>query len=276
MSGLVVPRVHLYEDPSSKTLNLREIVSYLEERLGAFVDTRRTLLTADSAESLEKLARSLARARVRDPMNPNIQIEPLLGEVEFERRLLGNPTLRIPGLLYDGFRLMDILFDLLPRDELHLGHAHIVFTNRLFGTWDEGDGRYHARVSVYGFPALISTTGIVEAPAKPREYYVLKQGYASLGLPVPYEELREKFRGRFIDYDDERMTEVMKGYVMQAIFYHLFGEPFCSDRRCRLANAHWQEEVLEAQLSKPEFCEQHARMLERLKQREFNYRREDE
>lgn len=101
---------------------------------------------------------------------------------------------------------------------------------------------------MYGFPSLISTTGIVEAPAKPKEFYELKQEYVALGLPVPIEELKKKFRGRFIDYDDERLTEIMKGYVMQALFYHIFGEPFCRERRCRLFNAHWQEEVLEAQL----------------------------
>jgi hypothetical protein len=57
----------------------------------------------------------------------------------------------------------------------------------------------------------------------------------------------------------------MKGYVMQALFYHLTLDPFCSDKRCRLYNAHWQEEVLEAQLSQPELCEQHSEMLEKLK-----------
>jgi hypothetical protein len=74
--------------------------------------------------------------------------------------------------------------------------------------------------------------------------------------------LKEKFRGRFIDHDDERLTEIMKGYVMQAIFYHIASSPFCDDTRCRLYNGHWQEEVLEAQLKQPEFCERHEKMLE--------------
>ena len=156
----------------------------------------------------------------------------------------------------------------MPPDELDMGHAHVVFTNRLFGTWDEGDRRYHARVSIYGFPSLISTTGIVEAPAKPKEYYALKQGYAALGVPVPLEELREKFRGEFIDYDDERLTEVMKGYVMQALFYHLFQEPFCDKITCKLYNSHWQEEVIKSQLEcrEKEFCDRHHEALNKLRQ----------
>jgi hypothetical protein len=200
-------------------------------------------------------------------MNPNLRLEPLPGEVEFERKLLQDPSLRLIGVFYDGFRLQAVFRELLPMDEFSVKHAHIIFTNRLFGTFDEGDRRYHARVSVYGFPSIISTTGIVEAPAKPREFYLLKQQYAALGGDVPLEALKEKFRGRFIDYDDERLTEVMKGYVMQAIFYHVFGDPFCGKISCRLYNSHWQEEVIESQLKarEREFCDHHQEMLEGLR-----------
>jgi hypothetical protein len=259
-------KVHLYGEPSSKTLDLQEVAGYLKEKLGKIsVDVRGPLVAATSSEDAESLARKLAEAKVRDLTNPSVRTEPLPGEVEFELKLLRDPSLRFTGVLYDGFRLHAVAQELLPAGELDMDHAHIVFTNRLFGTWDEGDGRYHARVSIYGFPSLISTTGIVEAPAKPKEYYILKQRYAVLGGLIPLEGLKERFRGRFIDYDDERLTEVMKGYVMQALFYHLTLDPFCSDKRCRLYNAHWQEEVLEAQLSQPEFCERHSEMLEKLK-----------
>jgi hypothetical protein len=71
-------------------------------------------------------------------------------------------------------------------------------------------------------------------------------------------DLETRFKDRFLAHDDERLTEVMKGYVMQAIFYHLTGNPFCQSRDCRLYNAHWQEEVIQAQLkSGPELCSQH-------------------
>jgi len=142
---------------------------------------------------------------------------------------------------------------------------HVAFTNRLFGTFSTGDGRYHAHVILLGFPTLISTVGIVEAPAKPREFYLLKQRYAGLGLQVPLEAIKERFRGRFIDYDDPRLTEVMKGYVLQAVFYYLLGEPFCESKSCRLYNARWQEEVLSAQLD-GRLCERHEGMLRNLRE----------
>ena len=110
---------------------------------------------------------------------------------------------------------------------------------------------------------VISTTGLIEAPARPREYYLLKQQYERLGRDLL--ELKERFKGRFLDYEDERLTQVIKGYAMQAVFYHLVGNPFCEDKGCRLYNAHWQEELIFAQLwSTYEFCGQHEEALDDL------------
>ncbi len=268
VSGILAPEVHLYEDSSSKTLNLKEIAFYLSETLGEVsVDIRRPLVTISSGEILEELALKLADAKVRGIANPNLHSEPLLGEVEFEKKQILNPELMLTGVLYDGSKIQKIIFDLISEGELNLAHAHIMFTNRLFGTW-ETDGRYHIRVNILGFPSMISTTGIVEAPAKPKEFYVLKQQYAAMGKSIPIEELKEKFSGRFIDYDDERLTEVMKGYVMQAIFYHLGLDPFCDKIACKLHNSHWQEEVIESKLKqrKEEFCYFHNKILNNLRQ----------
>jgi hypothetical protein len=138
----------------------------------------------------------------------------------------------------------------------------ILFTNQLFGTWDRDNRRYHARVSLYGFPSLISTTGLFEAPARPKGYYLRKQ------MGVPIELLKEEYQGRFLEPGDARMTEVVKGYAMQALFFHLWGEPFCEDPDCRLFNSHWQEEVLHAQMDgRYEFCAKHEAILKRLRNR---------
>jgi len=256
-----ISRIYLYDDPSAENLKLSEIADYLKEKLGPIpVDWRGPLLIARSDEKVKFLAEELANAKIRDLTNPNKKFEPLRGEIEFEKKILKDPHSKSFGIFYDGIKLQDILWEAIPERERDLSHVHIVFTNRLFGTWDENDRRYHARVSVYGFPSIISTTGIVEAPAKPKEFYFEQQ---LTGLPT--EILKEKFRGRFIDYDDERLTEIMKGYAMQAIFYYIASSPFCDDKQCRLYNAHWQEEVLEAQLKQPEFCEPHRREIEKIK-----------
>jgi hypothetical protein len=100
---------------------------------------------------------------------------------------------------------------------------------------------------------------MVEAPARPRDYYVEKQ----LGLAGP--PALEDTPERWLRTDDPRITEVLKGYLAQAVMYHATGEPFCDDRGCRLFNAHWQEDLLFAQLgSEMEFCERHERMFDAL------------
>jgi hypothetical protein len=75
---------------------------------------------------------------------------------------------------------------------------------------------------------------------------------------------REMHR-EIIDYEDERMTDVLKGLCAQTLYHHLTGEGFCSDAGCRLYNAHWQEEMIYAQIDSPyEFCDRHTTALAEL------------
>lgn len=264
----------LYDGGRTEALDLKEISKYLQEKLGGVEVVLRpdifVFYLSRSSEPegrqtvVDLLAKELASIKVRDLTRPNLAFEPLSGEIDYEKGRLLNPQKKVFGILYDGFRLQRSLSRLIPEEEDSLEHLHIVFTNQLFGTWDLEDRRFHARVSVYGFPAVISTTGVVEAPAKPREFYLMKQQLELLGTASgSLSELKKSLRDRFIDHDDHRLTEVLKGYVMQALFFHATGDPFCEDRDCRLYNAHWQEEVIRAQLnSRYEFCPRHREMLD--------------
>ncbi|MDP2718451.1 MAG: hypothetical protein Q8P44_01255 [Dehalococcoidia bacterium] len=215
--------------------------------------------------ALRTVAEQFASLKVRNLNQPAHPLVPLYGEIEFEKRRLSQPNKSTFGLLYDGFSLMNNLHLLIPDSENNKQHIHVVFTNQLIGTYDENDRRYHARVAVFGYPNILSSTGLVEAPAKPREYYLLKQRYESIKMADAVDiELKEQFRDNFIDFDDKRLTDVVKGYVAQAVFYHLTGEPFCSDSNCRLFNAHWQSEVLAAQLNGRDFCAKHEDIIRNL------------
>ncbi len=275
MNGVLY--VYLYSEPTATTLDVSTLGSFVKTLLpqiktvirDSFIPFHLSPLSEEERkEKIDYLAQEFAKAKVRDPAKPIGRESPLFGEISYEKRRLSAPVSQAFGLLYDGIEIMKVLRQLIPRQERNLNHIHIIFTNQLLGTWDETNHRYHARVIICGFPSLISTSGIVEAPAKPREFYLLKQHYLSLGIKE-YEikkELSSQFQGKFIDYDDHRLTEVMKGYVMQALFYHLTGEPFCEDKNCRLYNSHWQEEVIQAQLESPyEFCPFHEKELQRLR-----------
>ena len=256
--------IHLYNDGASETLNFPELVTYLQ---GLFpnteIDTREDFYThfckIPDEKSEEQMAHQIAGIRIRNLNQANSFSKPLPGEIDFEKKGIKKPQTRPFGILYDGFELSLLLQKPISPVEFSAKHLHIVFTNRLFGTFNPDDHRYHARVSINSYPCIISTTGIIEAPAKPKEFYILKQRLSYLGpSDAVMIELKERFRGRFIDHEDERLTEVMKGYIMQSWFYQVTGEAFCPNKNCRLFNAHWQEELIHAQLKAgPEFCPHH-------------------
>jgi hypothetical protein len=272
---VVVPcELFLYDDrlPANVSVDrvaerLREYLPQTEMRVsGEFILHHTASLDPEGREQvITHLAEKLAGIRVRDPEKEASFTEPAYGEIQYEKRRITNTSIQARGVLYDGFELARVLGRLIPREEVAPHHVHIVLTNQLFGTWG-GDRRYHYRVSVYSVPSLISTTGIVEAPAKPREFYLEKQRLAAIGLKDgSVEALKQKYAGQFIDYDDERMTEVVVGYALQAVLYAATGNPFCSDPTCRFYDAHYQEDLIRAQLQGNEFCEHHLALLEKLK-----------
>ncbi len=264
MDNAVPAYIHLYNDGAAETLIFPELIIYLQEMFpSTAIDLRADLYThfnkIPNEKSIEQLAHQIAGIRVRN-LNQDISFSaPMHGEIDFEKKGIKKPQARPFGILYDGFELSLLLQEPISPVEFSEKHLHIVFTNRLFGTFNPEDHRYHARVSINSYPCIISTTGIIEAPAKPKEFYILKQRLGYLGSPdAVMIELKERFRGRFIDHEDERLTEVMKGYIMQSWFYHVTGESFCPNNNCRLFNAHWQEELIHSQLKTgPEFCPYH-------------------
>ncbi len=78
--------------------------------------------------------------------------------------------------LYDGFVMQKMFAEMTPTAEMSLAHIHIIFTSLLTCTFSEDDWRYHGRAIICGTPSIISTTGIVESLAKPREFYLAQLG----------------------------------------------------------------------------------------------------
>jgi hypothetical protein len=122
----------------------------------------------------------------------------------------------------------------------------VYLSDQLLATFE---ARWHIRVMIFGFPVIISVPGIVYGPARSREYYISAQ----MGIPEADED--------YIKEKDERKTEVLKGYLFQAIYFYkclLEGKEFrfCEDKNCSLYNSHWQREILDAQL-KHSLCEKH-------------------
>jgi len=252
--------VWLYDEGTAPTLRCDEVASYLRDTVAGIEAASRgdyiTHWLAGSDRQVATLAADIARTKLSS-FDQRAARDPLPLEITYELRRLENQDRGPLGIAYHGFEFQALLAELMRGREADA--IHIAFTNRLLATFEPGDRRYHLRTIVCGAPCIISTSGLVEAPARPREFYVARQALGALAAGPAYEALKQQFAGRFLDHDDDRLTKVAKGYALQALAYHVTGEPFCDDPRCRLYNAHWQEEMLAAQLA-GEICEWHRKV----------------
>ena len=229
--------VYLYSDSPSQSLVMEDVTGFLSD-LGLSVEFRGDFLSFLSlgVEETAELESFLPRARVLDIEKP----------VDFS----GNPRPSdvFEKELYDGFWMQRIFSRFFLRKhpgELEKNGLHAVITGRLLGTY--GSRRYHARVIISGFPSFVSTSGLLEGPARPREYYFLKAEFIRSGKDLA--ELDEMFREKFVGYEDERITRITGAYVLQPLLHNFSGKEFCENGRCALFNSHWQREVLDIQYS---------------------------
>jgi hypothetical protein len=257
--------IELHEPEYPEDSDLDSVKDYL----GSFfpsteVRVKPPVFNRHARVDLDAVAESMARSRVKDPAAAVQTYEPLYGEIDFERRAAMGKS-RVGGVVYDGRRYSDLLASSFA-EELALDRAVVVFTQRLLSTYSWDDLRHHLRTLVCGFPSVISIPGIVEAPAKPREYYLARQELETRGVgELQLEQLKSSFRGRFVDHGDAEMIEVSKGLALQAIMFHLTLEPFCEDVSCRLYNAHWQEDLVKSQITSGSLCDRHRKALKKLR-----------
>lgn len=231
-------------------IDIGEIESYLTQKLPDL-----DVEVKDKLPLPKRVAKRIAQCRVKNPYSKNININPLPGEIRYEEKLLEDPD-KGGGVLYHGSALCKVLASYIPSHQLLLKNLHLFFTKRFIASWGE-DARYHVRVCILSSPSIISTSGVVEGPARPREFYAMKE---RLGKGAPPEVVRERINKDFLVQDDPRLTEVLKGYTLQAVSYRFIGEAFCEKSYCRLYNAHYQQEMIKAQLQSPELCKKHAQI----------------
>jgi len=268
METLQVPSsLHLFDGTGSAATGVDALASFAGSLLartrveshGDFVEYCLERCRPDSREDVaDEISLEMAAARVTGPAGSRATAAPPAHVVAYERRMLSRKPPRPVGVMYDGLGFCSAYASLRERAGVAPEEPVIVLTDQLFGTLDEGDVNYHARVAVFADPCLISTAGLVQAPARPRDHYIGRQ----LGLDGAGRDAE----GRWLVPGDPRTTEMLKGYVAQALFYFLTGEPFCGERGCRLFNSHWQEELLASQLEGgSDFCVRHERFLSELK-----------
>lgn len=188
----------------------------------------------------------------------------------------------VDSLLYDGFVVQKILQKLIQnyeqqqqqqeqqqKQELTFTKLYILITDKLLCTFDETDWRYHARSLICGNPTLISTSGIVEGIAKPRDYYLKLYFFRGEDLDI-IDQLKREYNGEFINYNDPRINDIIVGLILQSLFYFInSGDPFCQDRNCRLFNAHFQDDIIRINIKEKKICQRHKILLNKYNQSLF-------
>jgi hypothetical protein len=252
---LKISKIFLYDEPIVPQINIDRLANFLKKTFSIDIIVRKNIFSVID----QTICKQLAACRVFNTNRPFELHFPSLEEIEFEKKYSQNTSNIKNIILYDGFELQKTVLNLIPENERLSDIFHLVFTNKLTCTYDSNDYRYHGRTIICSNPSLISTSGIIEAPAKPREYYVELISNMIQGLNL--ESVRKNYHGTYLEYNDERISSIVEGYSMQAVFYYLTGEPFCEKRECRLFNAHWQKDLIHSQIEIGKLCERHQKNL---------------
>ncbi len=227
-------RIVLYVDEGIRESDTVFIVKDLERLTGREVSVKGGIFSENRGEHT---AKEIAHTRLSD-MNSRALKRPLSVEVALEEKILSGHNIR--GIIYDGWRLLRVMFEHLPPEERT--DNVIAVTDRLVATMERGENRYHIRTVLNSVPTIVSTSGIVEGPARAKEYYL--KGCTD----EPY-----------MTHEDYRMSEAVLSYILQTVMWRYTGDPFCTRKGCRLYNSHYQKDVIKSQVN-GELCEEHRRI----------------
>ena len=253
-----ISKIFLYDEPSVPEISINKLSKFIKKTFTIDTEVRKNIFSGVD----QTICKQLASCRVFNTRRSFEFHSPSVEEIEFEKNSCQNTSNIKNIILYDGFEFQKTISSVISKIEKSSDNFHLVFTNRLTCTYDFNDYRYHGRAIICSNPSIISTTGIIEAPAKPREYYMELISNMTQGLNL--ESIKKKYQGTYLEYHDERISNVVEGYAMQAIFYYLTGEPFCEHQECRLFNAHWQKELIHSQIENGKLCERHQKNLKNL------------
>jgi len=259
-------KIILYDEPSISEINISNLVKFLKETLPVEVVVKDNFFKEFTSQQIQKVSET----RIFEIQNTFRRHNPSQTDLELEEQFCKNSKVmeqtKKPEeadsisevVMYDGFEIQKIIRESL--QDFENKTLHIILTNRFTCTYDESDARYHGRAVICANPAIISITGIIEAPAKSSEFYIEAMANRAQGLDIT--SVKEKHEGEFLEYHDKRLSKIIEGYLLQVIFYVLVEESFCDYMDCRLNNAHWQRDLLYSQIEIRKLCDKHQKILD--------------
>ena len=262
-----ISKIFLYDEPAVQEIQISNLKNFLLETFPVEVEVKECVFHNLDEKDIEKIS----CCRVFDTTSPFKKHTPNKQEIDFEKNVckdtkLMENTIKVEDaeriedvVMYDGFQIQNAISTTISQDCLIQNNLHIVFTIKLTCTYDNLDHRYHGRTVICSNPAIISTTGMIEAPAKSREYYLEAMKCKVQGLDI--KSVKKNHSGEFLDYHDQRLSKIAEGCLLQAIFYYITGDAFCDSLDCRLNNAHWQKDLIYSQIKISKLCKKHQKIL---------------
>jgi|TARA_B110000438_G_scaffold200281_1_gene191835 hypothetical protein len=252
-----ISKIIIYKEPSVPKINLDKIKEFIFKEFRIKIEIRDNIFNKLDKNTCEKIASTRIFNLKKSFEKHNPTVNEIL--IELENKDMSNKE---EMALYDGIELNEIIKELIPKEENNQNTLNIIFTNKLTCTFDQNDFKYHARTWIGSNPAIISTTGIIEAPAKPKQYYI---DIITNISKESIEEIKKKYKGEFLEYNDPRLSDIVEGVLLQIIFYYETGDVFCENNQCRLFNAHWQKDLFISQIENKKICEKHEKVLSKMK-----------
>ncbi len=249
-----ISKIILYDEPTVPEIQIEKIKEFIKNTFQIEIELRENFFKSADDKIFEKISAT----RIFDLKKQFKKHSPSPKDIQIEKENK-DMTEKDTMVLYDGFELQNIITEFIPVTENTL---HVIFTNKLTATFDNDDFRYHARAIISSNPTIISTTGIIEAPAKPKQYYLdLMTNFSEDRI----NEVRRKYKGEFLEYHDSRLNKIVEGYLLQTVMYHETGDAFCDKKECRLFNAHWQKDLFYSQIENKRMCEKHFEIIKKIR-----------
>ena len=180
-----ISKIILYNEPTVPEIQIEKIKQFIIEIFQIRVEIKDNFF-----ESLEdKIFEKIASTQIFDLKKQFKKHIPTQEEIQIEKEKIDTSEKDVM-ILYDGFELQNIIAENISITDDKL---QIIFTNKLTATFDNDDFIYHDRALISSNPTIISTTGIIEAPAKPKQYYLDLMTNFSEGK---IEEIKKKIQRR--------------------------------------------------------------------------------
>ena len=219
-----ISKIFLYDEPAVQEIQISNLKNFLLETFHIDVEIKKCFFNNLNGKTIERIS----GCRIFEPRNVFKKHLANKQEIDFEKSVCKDTKLmektimvedagRIEDVvMYDGFEIQNIIYDMITENDLNPNNLHIVFTNKLICTYDTADNRYHGRTVICSNPAIISITGMIEAPARPREYYFEAMRCKTQGLDI--QDIKKNYSGKFLNYHDKRLSKIAEGCLLQAIF----------------------------------------------------------